>query len=355
MIYARHASPEFNKRLDAALRAIVEDLKAVLGRNLLAVVLGGGYGRGEGGVVRRGDRECPYNDVDLCLVVRWKLPFPQASLQRVAERHHAALGVEIDLGRPQTIGGIRRWPPWLRWFDLVHGHIVLHGDSRVIAGNAPSTVAEGILPIEAMRLLLNRGAGLVWAHRVVRGCEPPPDPDFVRRNYYKCAQALADGILIAHGRYSPQTSERLDRFAALAEGNEGVAELGLQDAYARSLAFKLRPDQAPPIEPAEKALEAMGGLWGRVVLHVEGLRTGRGWRSLDEYVAWRGPREADQNRPSRWVRNWVRNLQVGIWSLRYLRERLYRELPCLLELTDARMEDWTKASRRFLDIWSRCG
>ena len=80
---------------------------------------------------------------------------------------------------------------------------------------APSALHEPLPAIEGARLLLNRGAGLLWAMRVVQGHESPPDVDFVRRNYWKCALALGDALLIAHQRYSTPYSGRDEAFSQL--------------------------------------------------------------------------------------------------------------------------------------------
>ena len=51
--YACHGSEEFNRRLDGVLRRLAGDVRQALGPALVALVLGGGYGRGEGGEARR--------------------------------------------------------------------------------------------------------------------------------------------------------------------------------------------------------------------------------------------------------------------------------------------------------------
>ena len=49
-----------------------------------------------------------------------------------------------------------------------------------------------------------------------------------------------------------------------------------------------------------------------------------------------------------------RRLHIGKWSWIYPRERLYRELPVLLEVAgDATSIDWPLESMRFLAVWNR--
>ncbi len=351
--YARQASAEFNARLDAALQRLAGDVKRALRGNLIALVLGGGYGRGEGGVVRVGGVEQPYNDLDLILVVGRKKAVPQDALGAIRRGYGAELGVEVDFGRPLTLRDIQRWPRWLMWQDLLNGHTVLAGPPDVLRARAPSALQRPLPPIEATRLLLNRGAGLLWATRVLRGVEDPPDPDFVRRNYFKCALALGDALLIAHGRFATPYRGRdllLDRLAA---DCAAVAALRVGPLYRAALRFKFCPDELPDAPLSEGQLRALAERWGSVFLHVEGLRVGRPWASLAEYAGWRGAREPGQNGPVRWLWNALRNRRWGAWSWRYPRERLYRQLPALLRLTGAPIVDWPAETARFLAVWGR--
>jgi hypothetical protein len=352
-IYARQASAEFNARLDGALQRLAGDVKRALGGNLIALVLGGGYGRGEGGVVRGEGVERAYNDLDLILVVRRKKAVPQDALGEIRRDYEAELRVEVDFGRPLTPRDIRRWPRWLMWHDLLNGHVVLAGPPDVLRARAPAALQGALPPIEATRLLLNRGAGLLWAARVLRGVEDPPDSDFVRRNYFKCALALGDALLIAHGRFATPYGGRDLLLARLSADCAAVAALRVGPLYGAALRFKFCPDELPDAPPDEGRLHALAERWGAVFLHVECLRAGRPWASLAEYAGWRGAREPGQNGPARWLWNALRNRRWGAWSWRYPRERLYRQLPTLLRLTGAPVADWPAETARFLAVWRR--
>ena len=58
-VYARHASDAFNERMGEWLTGLAAAVRHSLGDNLVALILGGGYGRGEGGVLRVGSEERP--------------------------------------------------------------------------------------------------------------------------------------------------------------------------------------------------------------------------------------------------------------------------------------------------------
>ena len=350
-VYARNASEEFNARMDAVLKRLSADIAAALGDGLEALVLGGGYGRGEGGVVVRDGKERPYNDLDLLLVVRRHGVSIEAA-HPVTERYARELGIEVDLSRPVTVADIEQWPPWLMWHEFVQGHTVLYGQQDILTGHAPKRVLDPPPGVEALRLLLNRGAGLLWARRVAAGLDSPVDPDFVRRNAYKCAMSLGDSLTIVHGRHVTAYEGRDLRIAAL------VAELGpalfidLPGLYAEALRFRFRPDQAPT-EPWDDArLRKMARQWAEVLLHVEGVRTARVWDSMEDYCAWRGIREPEMNDLKASIKNVARNLSAGGFSLCHPREALYRRLPGLL-VSDPVAPGWKEQSGQFLSVWRR--
>lgn len=352
-VYARHASDQFNCRLHQALGRLSDEVSQALNGNLVALVLGGGYGRGEGGVVRANGVECPYNDIDLTVIAKQKRAAALKSLPAIGEQYSQELQVDVDFGRPITLRDVEHWPRWLMWFDLLHGHVVLSGPTDVLTAHAPVVLRDPLPAIEATRLLLNRGAGLLWAIRVDRKLERPRDRDFVRRNYYKCALALGDALLIAYRRFSTPQAGRGERFGQLAADVPQVAALGLTDTYADALRFKLEPDRLPAAAPGPSLLSEMAGRWATVFLHVEESRTGRRWPNLEHYAQWCGVREQDQNTPGRWPRNIARNLQLGTCSWRYPREALLRRLPVLLAPSSSPARDWGEATARFLAAWQK--
>lgn len=351
-VYAPAASDAFNEELGRRLAELARDVRDAVGRPFVALLLGGGYGRGEGAVTRAGGREAPYNDLDLFLVADRLGRGARVALDALRRRWARELAVHVDVGGPYAPSRVAGWGPRLMWFDLLNGHQVLSGPANVLDAAPPSARAHPPA-IEATRLLLNRGAGLLWALRVARGVEAEPEPDFVRRNYWKGALALGDATLLAHGRYATPGATRAQRLRILEASNPAVERLGLGADYESALRFKLEPDSLSPDAPPLEALRELALRWGRVLLHVESRRTGRAWESLEAYADREGPREADENRPSRRVANLVRNALSGAVTAAHPRERLYRRLPLLLVGEGPSRAAWDRDGSRFLRTWSR--
>ena len=98
-----HKDPEINRMIAGQLREITEELQALLGDRLIAVLIAGGFGRGEGGIVRddRGIR--PVNDYDLYVVVKRLKQTRRVFGQRIEVqlRRSARIGIN-RLSGPQS-------------------------------------------------------------------------------------------------------------------------------------------------------------------------------------------------------------------------------------------------------------
>ena len=216
---------------DAALRAALPEIVAAVRGCALpgfaGLVLGGGYGRGEGGATAA---HRLYNDLDLFVF----LDAPEAAFPSFAQRlapvaaaFTARLGVDVDFTL-RTASRLRHDGRRLMVQELLRGHVALDPadfDLAAWSGVRPRAAAD--LPAgEAARLVMNRGMGLEFARRRLAANGGRADA-FVLRNLNKAVLGAGDARLIAEGRYA----WRLDaREAALGDA-----------AYARACAFKRRP------------------------------------------------------------------------------------------------------------------
>lgn len=212
------------ERIRADLARIVEVART--DRHLVALLLTGGFSRGEGTV--RGGR--PVNDYDLVAV---RARPGTSDVARRVEGLGDDLGLHVDY--------MEVWRPRLRfvqaklfWFDLRHGGRVLWGDPRVLE-EVPAFTPGDLRPDEALRLLANRAAGLLLA----RGA-PAAAVDVQAA---KALLAVAEARLVVAGRYGPTVAERLFRFRRIAE-HDPTSALALPWVE-RAAAFKLDPDAAP--------------------------------------------------------------------------------------------------------------
>ena len=224
--------PAADRLVDDAIRAIGAEIDALAIPRLLGVVLGGGYARGEGGVVdAEGSAPRLSNDLDFYVVAEdgaspADLAAIAAALRPVSEKWTARLGVDVDFSPPKTPWRIRHDEERLMIQELVHGYCDVAGKPGAelfadVARRDPSALPA----MEAVRLLVNRGAGLLLA------AAPGAEPGFVARNINKAILGCGDARLIARGGYRWRAEERAEALG--------------DPLYSAAVAWKFRPRPEP--------------------------------------------------------------------------------------------------------------
>lgn len=334
------------------LAQVVQAVVAQLGPELAGILLVGGFGRGEGGVLRRPDGTLHVvNDFDLELVYRE--PFgPALSKLWVQLRHRRAVrGLAEQLaGRfamkqvDLTLRGeasLRRRSGKLADYDLQHGHRLLWGRSDPCA-HMPALGPRDIAPFEATWLLRNRGIGLLLARLYLdRGALHDED----RENFYievnKAWLAMGDALWVLAGRYTVCYADRAENFDALRD-QDCPDHDELAAGYRQACAYKLRPVADPyPGGDAAVLWEAVAQLYGRFFLWIEGRRLGLAFADLPAYARWLDaqPRSAGASPVRRWLEG-----RLGVTgdcpeSLRPLRHDAPRSVLCVAALIAARCAD----------------
>ena len=251
-------APEADALVDEAVAGIGAEIAALRVPGLRGAVLGGGYGRGEGGV--KGPRALS-NDLDF-YVVADDPAAAEAALAPVAEKWSARLGVDVDFCA-RTPRRMKLDEERLMVQELVRGHFDAAGEpgEKLFAG-IERRPASAVPWTEAVRLLANRGMGLMFA-------KASADQEFAARNVAKCVLGAGDAALVVRGAYKWRAVER-------AEADGGAL-------YAAALAWKFRPAENPPCG-WEEAREAW--LAAERAVSAAGRETGADRRSLYQAARW---------------------------------------------------------------------
>jgi hypothetical protein len=229
-------------------RAIARDLDVVrtavvraMGDRLRALVLVGGYGRGEGGAVHRARGWSAHNDYDLVVVVRGEARGLRASLEHLGASLAFQIGTPVDLW-PVSERSLADAPKTLWWLDVALGGArVLEGPTSVLDPIRALT-ARSISLDEAGRLLANRAVGLALS----RLGGDASSERVATRHAHKCALACGDALLLACDRYEATREARSVALASLESSPRVGPEL--VRAYAESVAFHSRPDRWSPAD-----------------------------------------------------------------------------------------------------------
>ena len=280
--------PALAATLDEFLFRIGRDLAAqTFDRGVAALVLGGGYGRGEGGVFRNSEsgQAGLYNDLEFYVFVSDRRVAPEldAWCHRWERQGTAELGIDVEFKRlPADV--FQSAASSMFYFDLLQGHRLVRGNGELLA-NAPGRLRDPTqIPLsEPARLLFNRGSGLLFARWKL--AEQPDDADgFVERNHAKMRLALADAVLSAAGRHDGSCLERQRRIT-----DETFAVPGGFDRLRRwheaGVRFKLEPRHR---HPGAAALEAenceLTEAWLTTFLWIESRRLGAAISTDGEYL-----------------------------------------------------------------------
>lgn len=339
-----------------------------------ALVLMGGYGRGEGGYRLVAGRPEPYNDYDYFVVVRGlgrtELPSLMPALAAAAQELRAEVGVEVDFALlreealPQAEFSLMN-------AEMLWGHKVISGDPHILRAMPPMPF-QRLPPGEILRLLLNRGSLLLMNQQaLVSGAVlAGEDKERFFKYLFKAVLACGDARLAGNGCYHPSYPAKFERLRRL--NWPGQAEL--LSLYEQALATKFHPEYGPyPAAEAQEWQARVVRSWLETLSWFESVRTGRPTPAWSDYV---DPR-LGKGQGRRW--GWLRNPAVTLrdfglaeilrhprWALRYPRERLIAVLPILLSrpgeplpeavaaaLALAPGTPWAQAAEVFLRWWSR--
>jgi hypothetical protein len=223
---------------------------------LEAIVLTGGFGKGEGAVRRdQGSSGLPFNDIDL-LLVGTRPRIASSILHDLRSSLSQLLGVDfVDIGYIRS-SQFRKAEPTIFLYDLKNGSKILWGSPDILK-KVPSFASSDLPLTEAARLFLNRGIGLLYTLLLFERGEGGP---ILRKNaavaWSKVVLAAGDAILLQRELYHWSYAERMKRIEEIARLS--VFDGDFLETYRRAALFKLTADFAvlPSQNPAELCLEA---------------------------------------------------------------------------------------------------
>jgi hypothetical protein len=336
-------------------------------RKMAAILLGGGYGRGEGGVLKTGSGDQPYNDLEFYVCLRghdrlneWLYRKP---ILELAEELSTSAGVEVEL-KLFSLGKLRRSAVSMFYYDLAMGHRWVQGEEDLLKGCGHHREASRIPLSEATRLLMNRCSGLLFARQKLQHLPLTADVgDFVGRNLAKAKLAFGDVVLAFWGEYHWSCRERQQRLQRIASRADLPWLDAVQEHHRAGVRFKLHPWRSTG---SRSALLAQHGeittLGLKLWLWLESRRLKHSFASAREYALSSVDKCPETNR---W-RNFLVNGKIfgptilpGSKLARHPRERLLHALALLLweptvlndaELLSCLQSELRTPARNFFDL-----
>ncbi len=244
--YTVYGSEKIDRKIDKDLKTISSAVQSEFDNSeITALILGGGYGRGEGGVFLEKGQEQLFNDYDLFVIIsncsRKKRNKIFQRLQKVSHELEQVISIEVDFSVPLRENEICDLPFYLIWYELKNGYQIFYGDEQILV-QMPDYEGSEIPIMEGLKLLLNRAAGLLLAqrrieHRSQLNCD---DREFVFRNIQKAIQAAGDAYLMTKNNYHYSYQNRQKLLTKYSE-DEIIDKNDFIELYHKSIQYKLKP------------------------------------------------------------------------------------------------------------------
>ena len=229
------ASPRpMRPRVRRDLDLVTKVAESTFGGELVALLLVGGYARGEGGAMGDDPDAASFNDYDLVAVVRRVDARAVEAARDVSRVATERVGIDVDVW-PISVDAMQRPPATLFWLDVALGGVVVLSGSEQILRGARKIDARAVPLEEAARLLVNRATGLALSRLEGAGVNPLRTAMHV----FKAVLACGDARLLASSAYASTVRRRSQRLESLAKAR--VAPEALADAYRDAADFRLRP------------------------------------------------------------------------------------------------------------------
>ncbi len=227
------------------LTALVDEsaqaAKAVLSPSeYRALVVIGGYGRGEGGVERIAGEERPHNNIDFLLIAETARPRTLTELrQRLLDAFMPIMqkyDIEIDLS-VISVWKLRLSPTLIIWYETRYGHKTILGDEHYVPSLRQFRL-DRIPSRDALRLLVNRGTLLVINDQLIAESGDLSDErQRIIRNSMKAVIGYGDAMLFILGDYHWSYVERKRRMSRRQDLSPVFRNL-----YDQAADFRFKPD-----------------------------------------------------------------------------------------------------------------
>lgn len=205
-----------------------------------AVLLLGGYGRGEGGVEVVDGKEKPHNNFDFLVITKPLSSDRQARLQESARSLFDSLALELGIGIDFAVTSDRKLlysPCLVMWYDMRFGHKVIVGPDNYMDRYTHFNL-ENVQSSDALALLVNRGT-LFVINQVMLDQNRILTKDLRRaftKHMIKAIIGYGDSLLYFLGDYNWSYEEKGRRMANRIDVPEDFREI-----YLDAIDFRFAP------------------------------------------------------------------------------------------------------------------
>jgi len=281
--YTTIPDPTADRLIEDDLSTIVSKLLEILEPYIQAILLTGGFGRGEGAVLRQNNQYRPVNDYDIVVVTKGLIPhglfsaLPQVKRQLDQQVHVKQVDILLIHRSKLLVPS----PTVLR-YEICNGHKVLYGSLPHRIRGIP---ARWIPLCEGTKYFRNRCGGLLIARLLLDGFGSFSERqrlELAALEINKALLVLGDAYLIENHDYHFSYSQRkqifIERYKHYNTPQQ-VAEL-----YIRACEEKLRPHfMCSSSEQIDREWFIGARNLEQELIRFEGRRLKTQFRTLEEY------------------------------------------------------------------------
>ena len=206
--------------------------------DLKALVLLGGYGKGEGGITNKDGLFKPHNNFDLLLVTPSRRKFNSINISnKISEKVRSLsqiLGIGIDISVISE-GKLRAMPTRVLWYDMKEGHKTIHGDKELIP--SLNHISKNIPAWDMRNLMVNRGSLLLINRLCLQHRNLTSDiKKIIIKHTMKAIIGYGDALIFSLGEYHWSYSEKKKRILI----NDQVS-FQFKRLYQEAINFRFNP------------------------------------------------------------------------------------------------------------------
>ncbi len=241
-------NPQIETLLDSFITTVSKMIsESSVAKHLEFVVLGGGYGRGEGGILQTENSYKLYNDLDFFVLAHNNVSKAQLNkintfFGKLSKKLEPLVEIDVDFSKAVKVSYAQKHLNVMAWREMALGANVIFGDKQKFKEIFTVKEDNKILRSEIVKLAMNRFSGLVFAYERLLSKEDlsTTDKDFIARNINKAILATGDIYLACKDNLPFKTSDRLNAI----ENMQNLEHTNWQEfvcLYKSAVEFKMSP------------------------------------------------------------------------------------------------------------------
>lgn len=245
--FSLNGSQKFEEEMTHFFSDLKEQIEKSISPSLYkAIILIGGYGRGEGGVVLSNGKEKAHNNLDFLIISNELMPHQEKQLYERFDKIVRFFCKKIDIGVEFSIIAYKKFircGTLVITYDMKKGHKQILGDSSFLR-NMSSLKVENIPTWDIRNLMVNRGTLLLINDLILKKENLSlADKKMVIKHCIKAIIGYGDALLFYLGEYDYSYATKQKRMREQKE-----VSLKFRKLYDAAMNFRFNPDYETYLE-----------------------------------------------------------------------------------------------------------